>query len=299
MNKEIILITGANGMVAKKLSNLLSGTYFLRFLTRKKTNENQFEWDLKRDNIDINALKNVKHIIHLAGANIADKKWNKSRKKTILSSRINSSKLILNSLIKHKIKISSFISASAIGYYGTEITKIIYTERMEKGNDFLSDVCYKWEKEAQTFQTYNISERTVILRIGIVLSKKGGALKKMMTPIKYYMGTPLGNGNQYMPWIHIDDLCSMIKYSLENPALHGIFNAVAPEHITNKACTFTLANHMNKSIFLPNIPGFFIRLFFGERAALLLKGSRVSSKKIVEKGFKFRYNRFEIALQNL
>lgn len=297
--KEVVLITGANGMVAKRLSKILDDRFKIRFLTRYSSKDNEYEWNVKNGYIDINALQNVNHIIHLAGAGIADGKWSKDRKKIILSSRVDSGKLILNALKKHQIKITSFISASAIGYYGTETTKNIYTEDMKKGNDFLSNVCYEWEKVAKTFKVEKIAKRTVILRFGIVLSKEKGALKKMIVPIKLFFGAVLGKGNQYMPWIHINDLCLMIKFLLETPSLKGIYNAVAPNHITNKEFTRILSEHLNKPIFFPNIPKFIIKLIFGDSSILLLKGSRMSSKKIIEKGFKFKYSNLKKALQNL
>jgi uncharacterized protein (TIGR01777 family) len=296
--KEVILITGANGMVAKHLSNHLEN-YELKFLTRRKRKKNEYEWNVKTGYIDKNALQNVNHIIHLAGAGIADKKWNKTRKKSIYSSRVKSAELILNTLIENKIKITSFISASAIGYYGTETLKNIFVESSKKGSDFLSDVCYDWEHIAFNFKKKNISNRTVILRFGIILDKNDGALKKMKTPMKYYLGAILGKGDQYMPWIHIKDLVSMIKFVLINSELKGIYNAVSPEHITNKEFTLTLAKHMKRLILLPNIPSFIIKLMFGDSSILLLKGSRVSSEKIIKKGFKFKYNNLKYALQNL
>ncbi|WP_369049009.1 TIGR01777 family oxidoreductase [Tenacibaculum sp. UWU-22] len=297
--KEVVLITGANGTVAKSVSKILQNNFEIRYLTRKSKRENEFEWDVENKFIDSNAFTNVKHIIHLAGAGIADKKWSKKRRKTILSSRVDSSKLILNTLTQQHLKINSFISASAIGYYGTQTSTTIYSEDMNKGNDFLGDVCFKWENVAKEFQKQGVCERTVILRLGIVLSKEGGALKKMMTPIKYYVGAALGSGKQYMPWIHITDLSYMIKYALENSSLKGVYNAVSPEYITNQKFTATLAKEMKKPMFFLNIPSFILYLIFGERATLLLKGSRVSSKKIIREGFKFKYNDLKSALQNL
>lgn len=297
--KEVVLITGANGMVAKNLPKVLQDDFQIRFLTRKKTNENEYEWDVENNEIDIDVFKNVSHIIHLAGSGIADKRWTRKRKDIILSSRIDSAKLILKTLKNHQIKITSFVSASAIGYYGTETSRTIYEENMRKGKDFLSDVCYEWENVAEQFGCENVSKRIIIFRIGIVLSKSGGALKKMMLPIKYYMGAVLGKGNQYMPWIHVDDLSYMIKYALKNRELQGIYNAVSPEHITNKEFTLTLAKKMRRPIFFPSIPSFIIKLIFGHSSILLLEGSRVSSKKIGKKGFKFKYHNLKNALQNL
>lgn len=285
--KEVVLITGANGMIAKHLSKYLENDYNIKFLTRKKKKENDYEWNIETGYIDIDALKGVDHIIHLAGAGIADRRWSEKRKKIIYSSRVNSAKLILKILIRNNLKITSFISSSAIGYYGSVTSKNIFTEKNNKGNDFLSDVCYDWEDVAFEFKKNNIVKKIVILRFGIVLDKNGGALKKMIIPIKYYIGAVLGKGNQYMPWIHIDDITNMIIYAIKTSELQGVYNAVAPEHITNKEFTLTLAKQLKKPIFLPNISSFIIKLIFGSSSVLLLKGSRISSKKIIKKGFKF------------
>ncbi len=297
--KEIILITGANGMVAKRLSELLTDEYSIRFLTRIKRKENEYEWDTEKGCLDIKVFENVKHIIHLAGAGIADKKWTKNRKKIILSSRVDSAMLILKSLKKHQIKITSFTSASAIGFYGTETTKNIYVENMRKGNDFLSDVCYKWEEVAKMFKNEKIAKRTTILRLGVVLSNKGGALKKMVMPVKLFLGSPIGSGKQFMPWIHIDDLCGVIKYSIENNEFSGIYNVVSPEHKTNKEFTKAISQVIKRPIFLPNVPKFIFKWLFGEASAILLKGSRVSSQKLLKNGYHFQYPNLEKALKNL
>ncbi len=296
--KAVVLITGANGMVAKHLSKILENDYEIRFLTRKKSNENEFEWNIEKGFVDLKALVGVKHIIHLAGTGIVDKRWTTKQKKAIVSSRVDSAKLIFNTLKKQQIKIESFISSSAIGFYGTKTTSIIYDENSEKGNDFLSDVCHLWENIAQQFETENIANRAIIFRTGIILSKNGGALQKMIFPIKYFIGSILGSGNQYMPWIHIEDLCQMIQYALQHH-LKGIYNAVASEHINNKDFTLSLAKRMNRKIWFFNIPKFIIRFVFGKASVLLLEGSRVSSKKIREQGFKFKYDNLNLALDNL
>ena len=297
--KDVVLITGANGSIAKRLAKILNPEYSVRFLTRKKQAENEFEWDIENNYIDERALENVNHIIHLAGSNIADKRWTPKRRNLIYASRIDSAKLILNNLEKQKNKINSFISASAIGYYGTETTENIYTETAKNGNDFLSDICNNWEKIADVDTTKSISSKTVKLRFGVVLSKNSGALKKASLPIQFYIGSPLGNGKQFVPWIHIDDLCGIIKHSIENNKMEGTYNTVAPEHITNHKFTQTIAQILNRPLLLPNIPSFIIKLIYGEAATILLKGSRVSSNKIQESGYHFKFTKLETALREL
>lgn len=297
--RKNILITGASGMLSRHLTKQLEGDYSIRYLSRKVTRNNEYLWDLNNNYIDFNALKDVHTIIHLAGSPIADKRWTKKRKQIILSSRVDSANLILNHLKKNAITIDSFISASAIGYYGTTTTDIIYNEESKKGNDFLSNVCQKWEDVAYEFKLNNVSNRIAILRMGIILSNREGVLKKIIRPIRYGLGSGLGTGNQYMPWIHIKDLCSMFHFLIINKNISGIFNAVSPEHITNIELTRKIGKVIRRPILLPNIPKFIIQALYGEMSLILLEGSRVSSDKIVEQGFNFKYDRLNRALINL
>ena len=297
--KQVILITGANGMLAGYLAKQLSSEYYIRFLTRNVTKDNEYLWDLKNKYIDPKGLMGVNYIIHLAGSSIAEKRWSKKRKQIILSSRIDSGRLILEELKKHQIKIDAFISASAIGYYGTITSETIFNEESSQGKDFLSYVCRDWENTAQLFKSENIADRVSVVRCGIILSKNGGALKQIVKPIKYGIGSGIGKGNQYMPWIHIDDLCGIFKFIIENKPIRGIFNAVSSEHITNIELVKKIAKILNRKIILPNIPGFIIKGILGERSILLLQGSRVSSDKIIKNGFNFKYNNIEKALSNL
>lgn len=297
--KEVVLITGASGMLAKELSKRIGTKYDVRFLTRKKQHDHEFEWDIRQQTIDENAFENVAHVIHLAGANISEKRWTNERKKELISSRIDSADLILKTLRKKNIKLKSFISASGINYYGTKTTDKIFTEEEDPGNDFLSEVVVLWERAADAFKEQNIAERVVKVRTAVVLSEKDGALKKMLPPIKAGIGSPLGSGKQYMPWIHIDDICSMYIFALENPAIDGAYNAVSPEHTTNENLTKKIAEILKKPLFMPNVPEFVLQLIFGELADALLKGSRASSQKITDAGFHFEFPHLQTALENL
>lgn len=297
--KEIVLITGASGAIARVLSKKLENQYSIRFLTRKKEAENEFEWDLENQIVDENAFENVSHIIHLAGANISEKRWTEDRKKELISSRVASAKLILNTLKKKNLKLRSFISASGINFYGTKTTDKIFTENDVPGNDFLSEVVVVWEKAADEFKEQNVAERVVKIRTAVVLSKNEGALAKMMTPIQFGIGSPLGSGKQYMPWIHIDDICSIYEFALKNPEVEGSYNASAPQHTTNENLTKLIANVLNKSLFMPNVPSFILKLIFGELADALLEGSRASSEKIEKAGFEFQFPDLKMALEDL
>lgn len=297
--KEIVLITGASGAIARELSKKIEKEYTVRFLTRKKKAENEFEWNLENNTIDERAFEHLSHIIHLAGANISEKRWTEERKKELISSRVDSAKLILNTLKKKNIKLKSFISASGINFYGTKTTDKIFTENDAPGNDFLSEVVVVWEKAADEFKEQNLAERVVKIRTAVVLSKNEGALAKMKTPIKFGVGSPIGNGKQYMPWIHIDDICSMYEFALKNPEIEGSYNASAPQHTTNENLTKLIAKVLNKPLLMPNVPSFILKLIFGELADALLEGSRASSEKIIKAGFEFQFPDLQMALEDL
>ncbi|CEJ69102.1 Epimerase family protein [Chryseobacterium oranimense G311] len=297
--KEIVLITGAGGMIAKKLSKKLEKEYTVRFLTRKKKHDNDFEWDIKNGIIDESALDNISHIIHLAGADISEKRWTKERKRELISSRVDSAGLLLKTVKKKKIKLKSFISASGINYYGTVTTEKIYSENDPPGNDFLSEVVVLWERAADDFKEQNLAERVVKIRTAVVLSREDGALKKMVPTIQYGIGSPLGSGKQYMPWIHIEDICSIYEASLKDPAIDGAYNAVSPQHTTNENLTRKIAEVLHKPLFMPHVPAFVLKLIFGELADALLEGSRASSQKIQETGFKFKFPDLKMALEDL
>ncbi|WP_223607640.1 TIGR01777 family oxidoreductase [Chryseobacterium sp. OSA05B] len=297
--KEIVLITGAGGMIARELSKKIEKEYTVRFLTRKKKHEHDFEWDIKKGTIDESALDNVSHIIHLAGANISEKRWTKERKQELISSRVNSAGLLLETVRKKNIKLKSFISASGINYYGTVTTDKIYTEDDPPGNDFLSEVVVLWERAADDFKEQNLAERVVKIRTAVVLSKEDGALKKMLPTIQYGIGSALGSGKQYMPWIHIEDICSIYETALKNSSMDGPYNAVSPQHTTNENLTKKIAEVLNKPLFMPNVPAFVLKLIFGELADALLEGSRASSQKIQNTGFRFKFPDLKGALEDL
>lgn len=297
--KEVVLITGAGGLVAKELAKKLEKDYTIRFLTRKKKHENEFEWDLSNGTIDENAFESISHIIHLAGANISEKRWTHERKKELISSRVDSANLILKTLQKKNIKLKSFITASGINYYGTKTTDKIFTEKDGPGNDFLSEVVILWERAADDFKEQNLAERVVKIRTAVVLSEKDGALKKMLPTIKSGIGSPLGSGKQYMPWIHIKDICSIYEFVLKNSEIDGAYNAVSPQHITNEDLTKKMAEVLGKPLFMPNVPSFVLRLIFGELSDALLEGSRASSQKIQETGFHFEFPDLTITLKDL
>jgi uncharacterized protein (TIGR01777 family) len=288
-----IIITGGTGLVGKRLSKLLiDKNHEVVILSRNPSKENEFKWDISSNYIDEKALLRTDYIIHLAGAGIADKRWTKERKQVIIDSRVNSANLLFDNINKLKINLKGFISASGIGFYGAITSDTIFEETDNPGNDFLSEVCQKWENAAHQFSTKNIP--VTILRTGIVLSDKGGALDKMKTPII----SPLGSGKQFLPWIHIDDLCEIYIKSIEDN-LTGVFNAVAPQHQTSITFSKALAKSIKKPYLPIGVPPFMLKLLFGEMAVILLEGSRISAKKIEKSGYSFRFNTLKKAFNNL
>ncbi|WP_428742830.1 TIGR01777 family oxidoreductase [Tenacibaculum sp.] len=289
-----ILITGGTGLIGKELTKKLTNKgYTVNILTRNPTNENEYHWNVKENFIDKNAFNNVTHIIHLAGAGITDKRWTNNRKKELINSRVKSSNLLLKKVKEYEVPIEGFISASGIGYYGAITSDKIFTEKDAPENDFISEICIKWEDAAFKFQQLNIP--VTIFRTGVVLSKKDGALKKINTPLFLSV---LGEGKQYMPWIHIDDLCELYIKAVEDSDFKGIFNAIAPEHQTNESFTKTLATTLRKPLFPFNAPSFVLKTALGEMAYILLNGSRISAEKISQ-FYTFNFPDLQSALNNI
>ncbi|MCL7763239.1 TIGR01777 family oxidoreductase [Polaribacter sp. Z014] len=288
-----IIITGGTGLVGKRLSKLLiDKKHEVVILSRTPKHKNEFKWDVSSNYIDEKSLLNTDYIIHLAGAGIADKRWTKERKQVIIDSRVKTANLLFDKTAALNIPLKGFISASGVGYYGAITSNLIFTETDKVGADFLGDVCQKWENAAHQFSTKKIP--VTILRTGIVLADKGGALEKMKTPIV----SPLGSGKQFLPWIHLDDLCGIYIKAIEDN-LSGIFNAVAPEHHTSKTFSKALAKSIKRPFLPIGVPGFLLKLIFGEMAIILLEGSKISAKKIEKNGYSFRFKTLKKALYNL
>jgi uncharacterized protein (TIGR01777 family) len=288
-----IVITGGTGLVGKRLTELLiERKHEVRILSRNPKDKNEFKWDVSKGFVDEKAIENIDYIIHLAGAGIADKRWTKERKEVIVNSRVATANLLFNKIKEQKIALKGFISASGSNYYGAQTTEKIYKESAPVGTDFLGEVCRKWEAAAHQFKELDIP--VTILRTGVVLSKIGGALEKMRTPIV----SPLGSGNQYMAWIHIDDLCEIYIKAVEG-VLTGVYNTVSPESHTSKTFSKTLARAIKRPYLPIAVPGFLLKLVFGELAFILLEGSRLSSYKLEKKGFVFKYKELESALESL
>jgi hypothetical protein len=297
----IILISGGTGLVGKALfKRLITEGHEVRILSRNPESSSSiksFYWNVEKNEIDEKAFDNVEHIVHLAGSGIADKRWTEARKKDIINSRVNSIKLIAEVVKRKNIELKSFVEASAIGIYGMTTSEKIFTETDKGKDDFLSQTCIQWENAYQDIQA--LSTKNCIIRIGVVLSKDGGALKRLLPLFNLGLGSAVGSGKQYMPWIHLDDLVSVFYEALFNSNYNGIYNAVSPEDTTNQSFSKQLAKSLSKPFFLPNVPSFILKLVFGEMANVLLEGSRVSNQKLINSGFQFKFPILSSALQNI
>ena len=299
--KKNVLITGGTGFIGRYLTSLLiEKGYLVSILSRTKYEDSNdisyFLWDVEKGIIDEQAVLEADIIINLAGENIGAKRWTKERKKAILDSRVQAIQLIYNVLKKHKKKLDVFVSASGIGIYGSKNSVKICSEESPLADDFLGSTCQKWEESADLISTLKI--RTVKIRTGLVIGKNDGFLKKLVPIFRFKIGSPLGNGEQYMPWIHVEDLCSIYLAAIENETMVGAYNAVVKDGTTNYVFSKKLAKVFGYSLWLPNVPEFLIRLALGEMAQIVLKGQRVSSDKLTKTGFEFKFTNLGSALRD-
>lgn len=293
-----VLIAGGSGFVGTKLAEFLKKKdYNVRILSRKKAvDKNYFYWNHQKEVFDSEAFNNIDVLINLAGANISSRRWTNAYKQEIYNSRINSTKFLFKILSEKQNRPKLFISASATGFYGTYTSDKIFNENDEAGNDFLANVCKDWEKEAINFKSLNI--KTLILRFGVIFDKHNGAFKKIANPVKNRIGTVIGTGNQYIPWIQINDLVKIIDFSISKN-LEGIYNCVAPENVTNSDLTHQISDFVHKRIFRIKTPEKILQLILGEMSSIILYGSRISSEKIINEGFKFDFPNIKTVLPEL
>lgn len=295
-----ILISGGSGLLGSSLSTLLQNAgNEVRHLSRSARIDSpfpSFQWDIKKGYIDEKALEGVDTIIHLAGASVAEGRWTGSRKKEILDSRIKSADLIAESVFKNDFPIKNFISANAIGIYGHREDEWLY-EDSGLEDDWLSQVCQKWEQSVDQFTEWGI--RTAIARIGLVLSSEGGALAKMLGPAKRGVNPLLGSGKQWYSWIHIDDAALALKHLIDHENLSGPFNIVSPQPVQQKSFVSSIDKVLDKKTLKPPSPAFLLKLAMGQMAQIVLASTRVSSEKLEKSGFTFKYTDLDIALKDL
>ena len=303
MNKEII-ITGATGLIGKALSTvLIKQNDKITLFTRNPENAERIvkgakeyvRWNYKNPEEWKKFLEGKDAIIHIAGANLAARRWDAKYKEVIYNSRIVSTKELVTAIERCKIKPGVFITASAIGIYGNRGDELL-TEKSMPGNDFLSKLCYDWEREAEKVERFGV--RRVSLRIGLVLSKEGGVLKQLLTPFKLFVGGHLGNGKQWFPWIHIDDLVSVFIHAINNKSVRGPINCTAPGIVTMKEFTKTLGRVLNRPALVP-VPRAALKIIIGEITESVLSGQKVSANKLLNSRFNFQFGKLEDALKNL
>jgi uncharacterized protein (TIGR01777 family) len=294
-----ILITGASGLIGKAVAKSLSanGHELLLAGRGEPKNQNQIKWTVEEgfDEAARERLEGVDAVIHLAGESIAGLRWTDEKKKAIRDSRVTGTHNLVNELARLKRKPSVFISASALGFYGDRGDEIV-TETSPPGDTFLSEVCREWESESRRAEDLGI--RTVLLRNAIVLSKDGGALGTMLTPFKLGVGGIIGSGKQWMSWVSLDDVVSIVNLALEDEKLRGAVNVSSPNPVTNEEFTKTLGEVLYRPTIIP-LPEFAVNLVFGEMGdALLIDSTRVEPKRLIDAGYKFKFTDLRSALEN-
>jgi hypothetical protein len=284
-----IILTGGTGNIGKTLTKTLEkiGNEVYTLTRNPKTgNKKHIFWDPEKGILDPKDLADAESIIHLAGAGVADHRWTQAYKDEIMSSRVLGTRLLAKALAQANHKLKSFVSASAVGIYGTHPTGIV-SEDYPADVNFLAQVCVAWEEETKAIA--NLGIPVSIARIGIVLSKDGGFVKEIGNLAKSGLAAPLGNGKMIVPWIHVDDLCRMLIFLSIHPELQGPFNAVAPNVASNAELTKLIAKNLNRPAFLPPVPGFMLKLMMGEMGQMLLSDQNISAQKICASGFGFNY----------
>ena len=292
-----VLITGGSGMIGTRLTELLVERGFevahLGRVPGIKNGIETFKWDYKNNTIDTKAFDHVEYVINLAGANVASKRWSDTYMDEIYRSRVRATRLLIHTLKVNPHRVKKLIQASAIGIYKNNIEGNL-NENALQAETFLAAVCKDWEQAAN--EAVFIKVEPVTLRIGIVLSEHGGFIPKIAKKIQSNFGAITGNGKQQISWIHLDDVCNMMIHLMLYDKAEGVYNGVAAEPVSNKEITTEIAKRLKKSIWLPAIPGFILKLIFGGISEELLSSHHLSSEKIVSTGYEFKYPELKNAL---
>jgi uncharacterized protein (TIGR01777 family) len=291
-----ILITGGTGLIGRALTEkLASEGHTVAILSRSG---GDFTWNVKKHYMDPLALQNVDAIVHLAGAGIAEKRWSVARKKEIVDSRVESARLLVDTLANNNHQVKTVVSASGIGYYGSDTGETNCTETSNPGVDFVAECTQEWEKSVDPFTDQGI--RVVKLRTGLVMASQGGIFRVLTRPVYWFIGAILGTGKQWQSWIHMDDLVEIFHQSLINSSASGVYNAVAPEPIRHGDMIRMIAKKLKRPLIFPAIPTWFLKIILGEMADLVTGGNLVSSQKIQkELTFTFKFTSFAEAIKKL
>lgn len=287
-------------MVGKKIIHTLQQSgHTVAILSRKKSSLpgiKTYVWDVDQQKIDLQCMDGVDTIIHLAGENIAAKKWTEKRKKQIIDSRVLSTRLLYKTIKESNAQINTFISASAVGYYG-DCGDEILTEDKPSGYGFMAECCKEWEEAVDKGKSYGM--RIVKFRIGVVLAKGEGALASLEKPIKFFVGAPLGSGKQWVPWVHIDDVVALFAGAVDNPLLSGAYNACAPFPVTNSTLTKSIARQLHRPVWPFNVPEKALKIILGEMSDVIFLSTNTSAQKLLSADFKFKYTQLQDALSDI
>lgn len=295
-----ILITGATGLIGSRIvRNLQQRGHVIKILTRdpaRVKNAEAFYWDIETGQIDPKCLEEIDTVIHLAGAGIADKRWTKKRKQEIVDSRVKSSRLLFDTIEKTGAQIETIISASGGGYYGNRGDEVL-TEESSNGTGFLAECCKQWEDAID--EGHKFCKRIIKLRIGIVLTRHGGALVELEKPVNFFAGAALGSGKQWIPWIHLYDMISIFEKVVEDPTYNGVYNTSTPFPVTNSEFTRAMAKKLSRPVWPVNVPEFVLKGLLGEMSEIVLISDRNSAQKLINAGFQFRYPALDDALTEI
>ncbi len=298
--RKNILITGGSGLIGKRLVQTLQKKgHQVSILSRNPENVKHVKayfWDIKKQEIDKNCLTGTDTIIHLAGANVGEKRWTEERKKIIVDSRALSIKLLYKAIEETQSSIQTIISPSAVGYYGDRGEEIL-TEKSESGSGFLPECCIKWESAVD--EGARFGSRIIKFRIGVLLTKNGGALAQLEKPILYFVGAPLGTGKQWMPWIHFDDLTAVFENAVENNEYKGVYNLCTPFPLRNETFTKIVAKKLHRPVWPLKVPKIVLKSILGEMSTIVLMSDMVSSKKLADQGFHFKFPELVEALDDI
>lgn len=299
MSKKVF-VTGASGFIGKKLlPALLAAGYEVVAISRRvRDTSSGVRW-IVGDAMSVDdwqkQIDGAYGVINLAGEPIVGKRWTAEQKKILRDSRVLTTNHVVEAIEKSKKKPSVLVSASATGFYPKNLDTA-FDESARPGDDFLGMICQEWEDSAKVIESHGV--RTVLLRIGVVFGPDGGALERMLPIFKLGLGGPIGSGNQWMPWVHVDDVVALVLFALANPGVAGPVNAVAPEPVQMKDLAAGLGRVLNRPAFLP-APAFALNLMLGESAQVVLDGCRAVPKAALDAGFKFKFSNLDSALRDI
>jgi uncharacterized protein (TIGR01777 family) len=300
MKLHHVLITGGNGLIGKHVTQaLLKQGHKVSHLSRNKAEINgvkTYLWNVPERQIDKHCLDGVDTIIHLAGASMDDKRWTTERKQEIISSRTESIQLIYKLLKESSMGVTTIISASGVAYYGSQGNEVI-PENSKAAQDFLGTCCMEWEAAVDEGKTLGL--RIVKYRTGVVLTIEGGALPALAKPVKSGIGAVIGSGNQWIPWIHLQDVVDLYLLAVNDQTIAGVFNQTAPEPVTNRQMTEALASQFKKSLWMPAIPAFVLRMIMGEMSAFVLNSTKAVPQALSHENYTFKYATLTKALGEL